>query len=111
MHGDALPGRRLLHGLQGEIRALPPQPKPEALCCADSGEDDDSYLCAKKDAGLALAAGVMNAGYNSHQEVYAAAKAVDTGMMEYDSDDNPIVVPDKRKIEAHTIAGPFYHRV
>lgn len=58
----------------------------------------ESFLRAKKDAGLALAADVMNAGYNSDEEVYAAAKAVDAGMMDYDSDDNPIVV-DKRKIE------------
>ncbi|XP_051181526.1 DEAD-box ATP-dependent RNA helicase 24 [Lolium perenne] len=88
--------------IQEEIRAPPPPPKPEALRRADSDEDDDpmeSYLRAKKDAGLTLAADVMNAGYNSDEEVYAAAKAVDAGMMEYDSDDNPIVVADKRKIE------------
>ncbi|KQK21989.1 DEAD-box ATP-dependent RNA helicase 24 [Brachypodium distachyon] len=87
--------------IQEEIRAPPPPPKPEALRLGDSDEDDDpmeSFLRAKKDAGLALAADVMNAGYNSDEEVYAAAKAVDAGMMEYDSDDNPIVV-DKRKIE------------
>ncbi|GJN08069.1 hypothetical protein PR202_ga25957 [Eleusine coracana subsp. coracana] len=40
----------------------------------------------------------MRAGYDSDEEVYAAAKAVDAGMMDYDSDDNPIVV-DKKKIE------------
>uniref|UniRef100_A0A453I8J6 RNA helicase n=1 Tax=Aegilops tauschii subsp. strangulata TaxID=200361 RepID=A0A453I8J6_AEGTS len=87
--------------IQEEIRAPPPPPKPKALRPADSDEDDDpmeSFLRAKKDAGLTLAADVMNAGYNSDEEVYAAAKAVDAGMMEYDSDDNPIVL-DKRKIE------------
>jgi ATP-dependent RNA helicase DDX42 len=64
--------------IQEEIRAPPPPPK--------------------KDAGLTLAADAMRAGYDSDEEVYAAAKAVDAGMMEYDSDDNPIVV-DKKKIE------------
>jgi len=88
--------------IQEEIRAPPPPLKPEALRRADSDDDEDdpveSFLRAKKDAGLTLAADAMRAGYDSDEEVYAAAKAVDTGMMEYDSDDNPIVV-DKKKIE------------
>jgi ATP-dependent RNA helicase DDX42 len=88
--------------IQEEIRAPPPPPKPEALRRADSDDDEDdpveSFLRAKKDAGLTLAADAMHAGYDSDEEVYAAAKAVDAGMMEYDSDDNPIVV-DKKKIE------------
>uniref|UniRef100_A0A0D9VT84 Uncharacterized protein n=1 Tax=Leersia perrieri TaxID=77586 RepID=A0A0D9VT84_9ORYZ len=87
--------------IQEEIRAPPPAPKPEALRRLDSDDEDDpmeSFLRAKKDAGLTLAADAMNAGYDSDEEVYAAAKAVDAGMMEYDSDDNPIVV-DKKKIE------------
>ena len=88
--------------IQEEIRAPPPPPKPEALRRADSDDDEDdpveSFLRAKKDAGLTLAADAMRAGYDSDEEVYAAAKAVDAGMMEYDSDDNPIVV-DKKKIE------------
>ncbi|KAK3151425.1 hypothetical protein QOZ80_3AG0245700 [Eleusine coracana subsp. coracana] len=88
--------------IQEEIRAPPPPPKPEALRRADSDEDEDdpveSFLRSKKDAGLALAADAMRAGYDSDEEVYAAAKAVDAGMMDYDSDDNPIVV-DKKKIE------------
>lgn len=87
--------------IQEEIRAPPPAPKPEALRRADSDDEDDpveSFLRAKKDSGLALAADAMHAGYDSDEEVYAAAKAVDAGMMEYDSDDNPIVV-DKKKIE------------
>ncbi|CAI9104881.1 OLC1v1003666C3 [Oldenlandia corymbosa var. corymbosa] len=57
------------------------------------------YLKAKKDVGLQLAAEALQAGYNSDEEVYAAAKAVDAGLVEYDSDDNPIVVVDKKKIE------------
>jgi ATP-dependent RNA helicase DDX42 len=88
--------------IQEEIRAPPPPPKPEALRRTDSDDDEDdpveSFLRAKKDAGLTLAADVMRAGYDSDEEVYAAAKAVDAGMMEYDSDDNPIVI-DKKKIE------------
>ncbi|CAD6210912.1 unnamed protein product [Miscanthus lutarioriparius] len=88
--------------IQEEIRAPPPPLKPEALRRADSDDDEDdpveSFLRAKKDAGLTLAADAMRAGYDSDEEVYAAAKAVDAGMMEYDSDDNPIVV-DKKKIE------------
>ncbi|KAL5219536.1 hypothetical protein ABZP36_020220 [Zizania latifolia] len=87
--------------IQEEIRAPPAAPKPEALRRTDSDDEYDpveSFLRAKKDAGLALAADAMHAGYDSDEEVYAAAKAVDAGMMEYDSDDNPIVV-DKKKIE------------
>lgn len=35
----------------------------------------------------------MGTGYNSDEDVYATAKAVDGGAdMEYDSDDNPILV-------------------
>jgi ATP-dependent RNA helicase DDX42 len=88
--------------IQEQIRAPPPPPKPEAIRRADSDEDEDgpveSFLRAKKDAGLTLAADAMRAGYDSDEKVYAAAKAVDAGMMDYDSDDNPIVV-DKKKIE------------
>ena len=58
----------------------------------------ESFLKAKKDVGLALASEALHAGYDSDEEVYAAAKAVDAGMIEYDSDDNPIVL-DKKKIE------------
>ncbi|KAL2540422.1 DEAD-box ATP-dependent RNA helicase 24 [Abeliophyllum distichum] len=58
----------------------------------------ESFLRAKKDVGLQLASDALHAGYNSDEEVYAAAKAVDAGMLEYDSDDNPIVL-DKKKIE------------
>ncbi|RRT70029.1 hypothetical protein B296_00029501 [Ensete ventricosum] len=36
--------------------------------------------------------------YDSNEEVYAATKAVDLGMVEYDLDNNPIMV-DKRKIK------------
>jgi ATP-dependent RNA helicase DDX42 len=67
----------------------------------EEDEDDDpmeSFLRSKKDVGLTLAADALHAGYGSDEEVYAVAKAVDAGTLEYDSDDNPIVV-DKRKIE------------
>ncbi|KAM0957645.1 hypothetical protein TB1_025110 [Malus domestica] len=58
----------------------------------------ESFLRAKKDLVLTLASYALHAGYDSDEEVYAAAKAVDAGLLEYDSDDNPIVL-DKRKIE------------
>ncbi|CAN7006697.1 unnamed protein product [Brassica oleracea var. botrytis] len=89
-----------MEGIHQEMKSAPP-PKPKAKAERYKDDDDDhvvSFLKAKKDLGLTLAADALNAGYNSDEEVYAAAKAVDAGMLEYDSDDNPIVV-DKRKIE------------
>ncbi|RXH68416.1 hypothetical protein DVH24_030749 [Malus domestica] len=58
----------------------------------------DRFFRAKKDVVLTLASGALHAGYDSDEEVYATAKAVDAGLLEYDSNDNPIVL-DKRKIE------------
>ncbi|XP_010518433.1 PREDICTED: DEAD-box ATP-dependent RNA helicase 24 isoform X2 [Camelina sativa] len=90
-----------MEGIHQEMKAAPPPKPKEKLERYKDDEDDDhieSFLKAKKDLGLTLAADALNAGYNSDEEVYAAAKAVDAGMLEYDSDDNPIVV-DKRKIE------------
>lgn len=89
-------------GIHEEMRAPPPpsreKDKPEKF--RDDEEDDpvESFMRAKKDVALTLASDVLQAGYDSDEEVYAAAKAVDAGLIEYDSDDNPIVV-DKRKIE------------
>lgn len=83
------------------MRAAPP-PKPKEKAEDRYKDDDDdpmeSFLKAKKDLGLTLASDALHAGYDSDEEVYAAAKAVDAGMIEYDSDDNPIVI-DKKKIE------------
>ncbi|KAJ0239950.1 DEAD-box ATP-dependent RNA helicase 24 [Hirschfeldia incana] len=90
-----------MEGIHEEMKAAPPPKPKERVERYKDDEDDDhvvSFLKAKKDLGLTLAADALNAGYNSDEEVYAAAKAVDAGMLEYDSDDNPIVV-DKRKIE------------
>ncbi|XP_073156556.1 DEAD-box ATP-dependent RNA helicase 24 isoform X2 [Henckelia pumila] len=90
-----------MEGLQEEMKAAPPPKTKEKLeKYRDDVEDDpmESFLSAKKDLGLQLAADALHAGYNSDEEVYAAAKAVDSGMVEYDSDDNPIIV-DKKKIE------------
>ncbi|KAI3449387.1 hypothetical protein Pfo_006052 [Paulownia fortunei] len=90
-----------MEGLQEEMKAAPPPKAKEKLDkYKDDVEDDpvEIFLKAKKDLGLQLAADALHAGYNSDEEVYAAAKAVDAGMVEYDSDDNPIVV-DKKKIE------------
>ncbi|VFQ78545.1 unnamed protein product [Cuscuta campestris] len=90
-----------MQGIQEEVRAAPPpRPKEKLDKYKDDMDDDpmDSFLKAKKDVGLQLAADALNAGYNSDEEVYAAAKAVDAGLVEYDSDDNPIII-DKKKIE------------
>ncbi|KAF3560405.1 hypothetical protein F2Q69_00010273 [Brassica cretica] len=88
-----------MEGIPEEMKSAPP---PKLKAKAERYKDDDdhvvSFVKAKKDLGLTLAADALNAGNNSDEEVYAAAKAVDAGMLEYDSDDNPIVV-DKRKIE------------
>lgn len=91
-----------MEGIHEEMRAPPPpKPKDRLDKYKDDDEDDDpmeSFLKAKKDVGLQLAADALHAGYNSDEEVYAAAKAVDAGLIEYDSDDNPILL-DKKKIE------------
>lgn len=90
-----------MEGIHEEMKAAPPpKPKEKAEKYRDDEEDDpvESFLRAKKDVGLTLASDALHAGYDSDEEVYAAAKAVDAGMLEYDSDDNAIVL-DKRKIE------------
>ncbi|KAI4301521.1 hypothetical protein L6164_034791 [Bauhinia variegata] len=91
-----------MEGIHEEVKAAPP-PKPKEKAedrYKDDDEDDpmESFLRAKKDLGLTLASEALHAGYDSDEEVYAAAKAVDAGMVEYDSDDNPIVL-DRKKIE------------
>ncbi|CAI5984533.1 unnamed protein product [Closterium sp. NIES-65] len=85
--------------------------KPEREDWRAEEEEADllnSFLRARKSAGLSVAAdAVMGRGYDSDEEVYAAAKAVDAAAaaaaaagaaggaagsaLEYDSDDNPIV--------------------
>ncbi|KAK8501837.1 hypothetical protein V6N12_072971 [Hibiscus sabdariffa] len=75
-----------MQGVEEDLKVKPP-PKPK--------EKPES---SKKDVGLTLAADALRAGYDSDEEVYAAAKAVDAGLLEYDSDDNPAVF-DKKKIE------------
>lgn len=90
-----------MEGIHEEMKAAPPpKPKEKLERYKDDEEDDpmESFLRAKKDVGLTLAADALRAGYDSDEEVYAAAKAVDAGMLEYDSDDNPLVV-EKKKIE------------
>ncbi|XP_060963876.1 DEAD-box ATP-dependent RNA helicase 24 isoform X2 [Cannabis sativa] len=90
-----------MEGIHEEMRsAPPPKPKEKAEKYKDDEDDDpiESFLRAKKDVGLTLASDVLHAGYDSDEEVYAAAKAVDAGLVEYDSDDNPIVT-DRKKIE------------
>lgn len=91
-----------MQGIHEEMKApAASQSKEKADRYKDDEEEEDpveSFLRAKKDVGLALASDALHAGYNSDEEVYAAAKAVDAGMVEYDSDDNPVVL-DKKKIE------------
>ncbi|XP_052622175.1 DEAD-box ATP-dependent RNA helicase 24 isoform X3 [Lactuca sativa] len=99
--GEIDPLDAFMEGIHEEMRAAPPpKAKEKADKYRDDEEDDpmESFLRAKKDVGLTLASEALHAGYNSDEEVYAAAKAVDAGMLEYDSDDNPIVL-DKKKIE------------
>ncbi|KVI12544.1 DEAD-box ATP-dependent RNA helicase 24 isoform X1 [Cynara cardunculus var. scolymus] len=99
--GEIDPLDAFMEGIHEEMRAAPPpNPKEKADKYRDDDEDDpmESFLRAKKDVGLTLASEALHAGYNSDEEVYAAAKAVDAGMLEYDSDDNPVVL-DKKKIE------------
>ncbi|XP_054816181.1 DEAD-box ATP-dependent RNA helicase 24 [Prosopis cineraria] len=101
-NNDIDPLDAFMEGIHEEMRAAPPpQPKEKAEDrYRDDDEDDpmESFLRAKKDVGLTLASEALHAGYDSDEEVYAAAKAVDAGMVEYDSDDNPILL-DKKKIE------------
>lgn len=99
--GEIDPLDAFMEGIHEEMRAAPPpKAKEKADKYRDDEEDDpmESFLRAKKDIGLTLASEALHAGYNSDEEVYAAAKAVDAGLLEYDSDDNPIVL-DKKKIE------------
>ena len=90
-----------MEGIHEEMKAAPePKAKERMYRYKEEEEEDlmESFMRAKKDLGLTLASDVLRAGYDSDEEVYAAAKAVDAGMLEYDEDDNPVVV-DKRKIE------------
>ncbi|KGN52865.1 DEAD-box ATP-dependent RNA helicase 24 [Cucumis sativus] len=90
-----------MEGIHEEMKAPPPpKPKEKVDKYRDDDEEDpmESFLRAKKDVGLTLAADALHAGYDSDEEVYAAAKAVDAGMVEYDSDDNMLIV-EKKKIE------------
>ncbi|KAH9621462.1 hypothetical protein KSS87_011600 [Heliosperma pusillum] len=91
-----------MESIHEEMKTAPaPKPKEKLDKYRDDDDEDDpmeTFLRAKKDAVLTLASDALRAGYDSDEEVYAAAKAVDAGMLDYDSDDNPVVV-DKRKIE------------
>lgn len=89
-------------GIHEEVQNAPANPKPHNRIAELEDDEDDpmeSFLNARRDAGLSLAAEALHAGYDSDEEVYAAAKAVDAGSIEYDSDDNAIITVDKKKIE------------
>lgn len=101
--GEIDPLDAFMEGIHEEMKA-PVKAKEKVERYRDDDDEDDSmesFLRAKKDIGLTLASDALHAGYNSDEEVYAAAKAVDAGLLEYDSDDNPIVV-DRKKIEPIT---------
>ncbi|KAM1718346.1 hypothetical protein ACFX11_026067 [Malus domestica] len=90
-----------MEGIHEEVRsAPPPNPKAKAKKYKDNEEKDhmERFFRAKKDMVLTLASDALHAGYDSDEEVYATAKAVDAGLLEYYSNDNPIVL-DKRKIK------------
>eukprot|EP00249_Psilotum_nudum_P022633 c28591_g1_i1 orf=474-2897(-) len=89
-----------MEGIHEEVKKAPTNPKPKRQVLEEEEDDPmESFLSARRDAGLSLAAEALHAGYDSDEEVYAAAKAVDAGSVEYDSDDNPIITLDRRKIE------------
>lgn len=88
-----------MEGIHEEMKIAPKaKAKVEDKYLDEDDDPMDSYLKMKKDVGLTLASDALNAGYNSDEEVYAAAKAVDAGLLEYDEDDNPVVV-DRKRIE------------
>ncbi|GKC55379.1 DEAD-box ATP-dependent RNA helicase 24, partial [Tanacetum coccineum] len=88
-----------MEGIHEEMKIAPKaKAKVEDKYLDEEDDPMDSYLKMKKDVGLTLASDALNAGYNSDEEVYAAAKAVDAGLLEYDEDDNPIVL-DRKRIE------------
>ncbi|MQL78552.1 hypothetical protein Taro_010984 [Colocasia esculenta] len=102
--GEVDPLDAFMQGIQEEMQRAPAasagekKDKGERFHAEDDDDPVESFLRAKKDVGLSLASEALHAGYDSDEEVYAAAKAVDAGMVEYDSDDNPVIV-DKKKIE------------
>ncbi|OIV95357.1 hypothetical protein TanjilG_07513 [Lupinus angustifolius] len=98
--GEIDPLDAFMEGIHEEMKVAPRPKEIEKVEDRFNDEEDpmESFLKAKKDLGLTLASDALHAGYDSDEEVYAAAKAVDAGLVEYDSDDNPIVI-DKKKIE------------
>eukprot|EP01018_Ginkgo_biloba_P008927 Gb_12460 [translate_table: standard] len=89
-----------MEGIHEEMKSAPANAKPKMQKFEDDEDDPmDTFLKSRRDVGLSLAAEALQAGYDSDEEVYAAAKAVDAGQVEYDSDDNPIITVDKKKIE------------
>lgn len=96
-----------MEGIHEEVKKAPEKPRAKVEELED--EDDDpveSFLNARRDAGLSLAAEALHAGYDTDEEVYAAAEAVDKGLLQYDSDDNPIVTFDKKKMD---LVAPLDH--
>ncbi|XP_024541622.1 DEAD-box ATP-dependent RNA helicase 24 [Selaginella moellendorffii] len=91
-----------MEGIHEEVSRIPtPGSKPSRIQEEEEEEDDpmETFLKARRDAGLSLAAEALHAGYDSDEEVYAAARAVEKGMVDYDSDDNAIITADRKKID------------
>ncbi|KAG0588151.1 hypothetical protein KC19_2G220300 [Ceratodon purpureus] len=90
-----------MEGIHEEVKKAPVKPRAVVEELEDIEDDPmESFIKARRDAGLSLAAEALHAGYDSDEEVYAAAKAVDNGQIEYDSDDNAVVTLEKKKIES-----------
>ncbi|CAM6121392.1 unnamed protein product [Calypogeia fissa] len=91
-----------MEGIHEEVEKAPVKSDRKQAELSEEEEDDpvESYLRSHRDTGLSLAAEALHAGYDSDEEVYAAAKAVDNGTVEYDSDDNPIVTVNRKKIDS-----------
>lgn len=76
---------------------MKPNDKGDKYKDEDENNLVESFL-RSKDTRLTLALEILHLEYDFDEEVYVAMKVVDLGIVEYDSDDNSIVV-DKRKID------------
>ena len=106
-------GKGAVHPVPGDYGSKPVR---EDWAAEDEEEEQmQSFLAARRTAGLSVTADVMAAGYDSDEAVYATAKAVDAaaaaaaaggagngggGVTEYDSDDNPILPGDEHAAAA-----------
>lgn len=59
----------------------------------------ESFFKVWWDVGFLLVVEVLYVGYDIDEEVYVVVKVVDNGQIEYDFDDNVVVILEKKKIE------------